>query len=298
MPERIDAAKVKLELASVRHVLRSVGVIALVCALVPAGILAVATDVSLMVIHSISALVAAGCVVLFVVFLPSERFVTPHSSRVAAAVLGLVSVCLAWVAGLSLRGREGEWQGWMHAVSLWLVASVFALVILLIASFVFEMARKDRKRLIESIGTTVSSGAIAWCAGGWVFFGEAMRATHGASRYVVLAIIIVFALLLGAALPWGTEVDVSASLLNEAAVETDTEKTSAEGTSAAKTSVTAAGAKETSSSDIAAGNVVTGNKQSATTGACRRVLYSLGTIPVLLSGAVVALSLLVVLHIF
>lgn len=288
MPQKFDAASVKRELSSVRRVLRSVWGVSLVTAVLPVFLLETAATLPVTVSHTVSAVVALAMVVVFVVLFPRRRVATPHSPRIAAGILGVVSVCFVWGVGQHAGDKvvgKGAGSGvvlldaqmWPY-VSAWLVASVFALAALLVAGSVFEMARKKRVHLIESLSTTVAAGAFAWCAGGWVFLAEGFAVAGGAVRYGVLAVVVLLSLIICAALPWGTEVagaEVAGTEVTGAAVE---------------------GGKNAAATDSDSVPAVAESTLSSVTGvSSRRDLYSLGLIPVLVTGAAVPVMVLLAL---
>ncbi|MCI1984697.1 MAG: hypothetical protein LKJ47_08045 [Bifidobacteriaceae bacterium] len=201
MSKRSDSSQA--DSVALRHRLWATWGIVFAVTLVPVFLLSLFPALPRIASTSVSAVLGLAAVVLLVICVPTTRMVTPGASRCVAAVFGTVSVLLAWVVS---RGDSTDSEMW-NSVRLWLVASVVELVVALIGGFAFEMARRNRARLIESLSTFVAAGMVAWSAGGWVFAADAFSAPAG--RWVSAAIVVVISVLLMIALSGGINADSS-----------------------------------------------------------------------------------------
>lgn len=202
MAERIDAVALKAKLALVKRRLQLMWLVSLVVMVAPALVMSFIPTQTRLATHSVMTGLAAVLVVLFAVFLPGFSRDTPRAPRVTALVMGFVSVAGArW--SLIPDSAVYDVDLW-PSLRRWLIATALAFAALLIVAFLFEMGRKDRSRLIESLSGVVASGAAAWAAGGWVFLPDLLIGEH---LRVSLAVIIVagLSLTLCSAFSWSAD---------------------------------------------------------------------------------------------
>lgn len=147
----------------------------------------------------LSAIVAVLLVATYATTLVIPRSLTPQAPRVAAAIMGASSI----VAAVWCMIADSSDMGLRRGVDTWFVVTGVGLAALLLACFAFEMARRERARLIESLSTTAMAGVVAWCAGGWVFLTNLVDA--GVLFFIIsLVVIVLFAFLVHCAVSRGT----------------------------------------------------------------------------------------------
>lgn len=232
--------------------------VAIIVSVLPVVVWAFVPNPQVPIAHDLSAAVALVLVLCFSYFLKVDGLVTAQAPRVSSLILGILSVaCSLWL-GRDYEGNPAV--GMQHAVTMWLKITVGALVALLVVTFAFEMARRERSRLIDSLAIVVASGAIAWCAGGWVFLADSL--VMGPGRFVLaIVVVIVLAAVVGFAIPWGVR--------RRNTLDSDENDESDDGTSAPAVK---------HSPQAALGTGVS--------------VYSMGVMPVILTGACVPLLLL------
>ena len=147
----------------------------------------------------LSAIVAVLLVATYATTLVIPRSLTPQAPRVAAAIMGASSI----VAAVWCMIADSSDMGLRRGVDTWFVVTGVGLAALLLACFAFEMARRERARLIESLSTTAMAGVVAWCAGGWVFLTNLVDA--GVLFFIIsLVVIVLYAFLVHCAVSRGT----------------------------------------------------------------------------------------------
>lgn len=147
----------------------------------------------------LSAIVAVLLVATYAATLVIPRSLTPQAPRVAAAIMGASSI----VAAVWCMIADSSDMGLRRGVDTWFAVTGVGLAALLLACFAFEMARRERARLIESLSTTAMAGVVAWCAGGWVFLTNLVDA--GVLFFIIsLVVIVLFTFLVHCAISRGT----------------------------------------------------------------------------------------------
>lgn len=171
----------------------------LVASVLPAAIWALILGAPSVWIGVVSAVVAALLVAVYAIALIIPRSLTPRAPRVAAGVMGAASIVVAvWYIVVDSAPHEVR-----SGIDRWFLATGVGLALLLVSCFVFEMARRERARLIESLSTTAMAGVVAWCAGGWVFLTNLMA--PGALYFVCsIVVIMLFAFMLHRVISRGT----------------------------------------------------------------------------------------------
>lgn len=147
----------------------------------------------------LSAIVAVLLVVTYATTLVIPRSLTPRAPRVAASVMGASSI----VAAVWCVVADSPDTGLRRGIDTWFAVTGVGLAALLLACFAFEMARRERARLIESLSATAMAGVVAWCAGGWVFLTNLMDA-EVLFFIISLVVIVLFAFLVHCAVSRGT----------------------------------------------------------------------------------------------
>lgn len=126
--------------------------------------------------------------VVIVALLYPFRLRTPSqmAARVAAIAMGL--------GGLVASFREpmgGRWMVWMVALA----------SLLVIGSFLYELLRATRTRMIFSLSTTMAAGIVSLCGMGWCMlpqlhlWGEARQRNPVAAWFVFAGMVLAFLLL-------------------------------------------------------------------------------------------------------
>ncbi|MCI1901974.1 MAG: hypothetical protein LKI93_04500 [Bifidobacteriaceae bacterium] len=197
----------RTSVAAFRGWLFGVGSVEAIIAIIPAFVLSFVPNVAQLVAQSISAGISLIFLFLFASHAVWKGSVTPQAGRNVGIIFGIASLATAWGVSFSTADR-GESAVW-YAARIWLMASAGALTVLLLAGFVFEMARRDRTRLIESLSIFVASGMVSWASGGWVFAINLFDGPWGDENYGVrigcAAVLLVFVLLMAWVLPRGLE---------------------------------------------------------------------------------------------
>lgn len=116
--------------------------------------------------------------------------------RGIAALLGLISLALVFILP-GFTGLEGIWSSggdpgsaWPLA-RLWLESTGLLLTILAVVMFVRQMARKNRRMVIRGISATALSGLAVVCASGWVLLPSLCSLVAGSMEAAPLAVVLV-----------------------------------------------------------------------------------------------------------
>lgn len=116
--------------------------------------------------------------------------------RGIAVLLGLISLVLVFILP-GFTGLEGVWSSagdlgstWPLA-RLWLESTALLLTILAVVMFVRQMARKNRRMVIRGISATALSGLAVVCASGWVLLPSLCSLVAGSMEAAPLAVALV-----------------------------------------------------------------------------------------------------------
>lgn len=184
MSKRVGADSPDVQRTSLVKGIRVVWCVALVAAVVPAAVWSLFAGSQPLGCFILSALVAFVLVAVYSAMAVAPGSATPRAPRLASAVMGCVSVGIATYSAITAQTHNVR-----AGVNQWFVMTAVGLVVLLLVSFIFEMARRDRTKLIDSLSTVVTAGAVAWCAGGWVFFANLID--RGWGFFLAAAVIVI-----------------------------------------------------------------------------------------------------------
>jgi hypothetical protein len=145
-----------------------------------------------------------------VVFFPVFEVHSPHSPSVFATIWGIVSVAVAlWdvMAAMGCRGfscsahisaGNAPVSALKPALHTWMIFSIAALTILVIAGFIFEMARRQRIHLIASLGLICLAGVSAWGMSGWIFAPFLLSVHPRSAGWIVLVCTLIIGAIIAA----------------------------------------------------------------------------------------------------
>lgn len=146
---------------------------------------------------------------IMVVFILCSPLRDGAPGRVIAALAGVCSLACAMAQSLGrlffparATGAEDAAPAGFYPQETWAAGVVGLLVVLVLVSFGRQMVREDRSHLIRSLSHGVTDGVAMIAAPGWCFLPdlfEECREGAGVFAWVACAVIVLLAVLLGAA---------------------------------------------------------------------------------------------------